>query len=76
MTLFFVRLKLKADPQQYSPIYNIGKVSAPILFVNGDHDDLMDSTTQALLRFRQGSFIKHPEDYKDEKQSKEKKIYY
>ena len=41
MTLFFVRLKLKADPQQYSPIYNIGKVSAPILFVNGDHDDLV-----------------------------------
>ena len=45
-------------------------------FPNGDHDDLMDSTTQALLRFRQGSFIKHPEDYEDEKEAKEKKIYY
>jgi len=26
-------------------------------FPNGDHDDLVDSSTQALLRFRQGGFI-------------------
>jgi predicted phage terminase large subunit-like protein len=26
-------------------------------FPNGDHDDLVDSTSQALLRFRQGGFI-------------------
>jgi predicted phage terminase large subunit-like protein len=25
-------------------------------FPNGDHDDLVDSTSQALLRFRQGRF--------------------
>ena len=71
-----------------APLFEAGLVWAPDTkwaeevmeecaeFPNGDHDDLMDSTTQALLRFRQGSFIKHPEDYKDEKRSKEKKIYY
>ncbi len=26
-------------------------------FPNGDHDDLVDSTSQALLRFRQGGFM-------------------
>ena len=26
-------------------------------FPSGDHDDLVDSTTQALLRFRQGGFV-------------------
>jgi hypothetical protein len=25
-------------------------------------DDLVDSTTQAVMRFRQGGFIAHPED--------------
>jgi hypothetical protein len=24
---------------------------------------LVDSTTQALMRFRQGGFVQHPEDY-------------
>jgi predicted phage terminase large subunit-like protein len=31
-------------------------------FPNGDHDDLVDSTTQALLRFRQGGFIQLDSD--------------
>jgi predicted phage terminase large subunit-like protein len=31
-------------------------------FPNGDHDDLVDSTTQALLRFRQGGFIRLDSD--------------
>jgi phage terminase large subunit-like protein len=26
-------------------------------FPNGDHDDMVDSTTQALMRFRAGNFI-------------------
>jgi len=34
-------------------------------FPNGDHDDLVDSTSQALLRFRQGGFIKLASDEKD-----------
>jgi hypothetical protein len=35
-------------------------------FPYGDHDDLVDSTTQAIMRFRQGGLIDHPEDYVDE----------
>ena len=35
-------------------------------FPYGDHDDLVDSTTQALLRFRQGNFIQLESDYKDD----------
>ena len=34
-------------------------------FPNGDHDDLVDSTSQALLRFRQGGFIQIPTDEPD-----------
>jgi hypothetical protein len=32
--------------------------------------------TQALMRFRQGGFIEHPEDYIDEKIIHEEKEYY
>jgi predicted phage terminase large subunit-like protein len=35
-------------------------------FPNGDHDDLVDSTSQALLRFRQGGFISVGSDEEDE----------
>ena len=35
-------------------------------FPYGDHDDLVDSMTQAMLRFRQGNFVVHPEDYEPE----------
>lgn len=35
-------------------------------FPNGDNDDLVDSTTLALIRFRQGGFIQLPSDEKDE----------
>ena len=34
-------------------------------FPLGEHDDLVDSTVQALLRFRQGGFVSHPDDYDD-----------
>ena len=48
-------------------------------FPSGTNDDLVDSTTLALLRFRQGGFIKLPSDEADEdifyKYSK-KKAYY
>ncbi len=37
-------------------------------FPHGDHDDLVDSMTMAVMRFRQGGFITHPEDYVIEKQ--------
>jgi len=35
-------------------------------FPNGDHDDMVDSTTQALLRFRSGNFISLGTDHDDE----------
>jgi len=37
---------------------------------------LVDSTTQALMRFRQGGFVQHPEDYVEESDSKPKRVYY
>jgi len=35
-------------------------------FPNGDHDDLVDSTSQALLRFRHGGLVTMPNDEPDE----------
>jgi len=35
-------------------------------FPVGEHDDFVDTTTQALLRFRQGNFISLDSDMKDE----------
>ena len=45
-------------------------------FPYGDHDDLVDSMTMAVMRFRQGGFLPHPEDYEDEKQPPRKMEYY
>ena len=41
MTLFFVRMKLGVDPEPYSPAHNINRVTAPVLIINGDQDDLV-----------------------------------
>lgn len=35
-------------------------------FPNGDHDDFVDTTSQALMRFRQGGFIRLDSDEPDE----------
>ena len=45
-------------------------------FPYGDHDDLVDSMTQAVMRFRQGGFLEHPEDYLDEPLPETKRVYY
>ena len=48
-------------------------------FPNSDHDDLVDSSTQALIRFRQGGFLRLPSDEPDEPQyfkSKKNAGYY
>lgn len=46
-------------------------------FPNSDHDDLVDSSTQALLRFRKGGFIPLASDEQDEPlQFRRKKAYY
>ena len=48
-------------------------------FPSGANDDLVDATTLAIARFRQGGFIKLPSDEKDEVQlfrsSREKRLY-
>ena len=71
-----------------APVFESGMVWAPetkfaeevieecAAFPHGDNDDLVDSMTQAVMRFRQGGLIKHPEDYKDEKQEPRKMVYY
>ena len=35
-------------------------------FPNSDHDDLVDSSTQALIRYRKGGFVRLPTDGQDE----------
>jgi len=45
-------------------------------FPNGDHDDLVDSSSQALLRFRQGGFITIDSDEEDEPFYRQKMEYY
>ena len=45
-------------------------------FPYGDHDDLVDSMTQAVMRFRQGGFIEHPEDEQDSPLPQQQRVYY
>jgi len=45
-------------------------------FPNSDHDDLVDSSTQALLRFRQGGFISTQNDDEEEYVVRAKADYY
>ena len=71
-----------------APVFESGMVWAPqqkfaeevieecAAFPHGDNDDLVDSMTQAVMRFRQGGLIKHPEDYEEEKQTPKKHEYY
>jgi len=45
-------------------------------FPNGEHDDLVDSMTCALARYRQGGFVRIPSDEQDEPVSRRKAAYY
>jgi predicted phage terminase large subunit-like protein len=45
-------------------------------FPVGEHDDLVDSSTQALLRFRQGGFLRLSTDEEDEPMYKRTAAYY
>ena len=45
-------------------------------FPYGDHDDLVDSMTQAVMRFRQGGFVTHPDDEKDNALPRTERTYY
>jgi predicted phage terminase large subunit-like protein len=72
-----------------SPLFEAGMVWAPdevwaeelveevAAFPNGEHDDLVDSMTQALMRYRQGNFIQLPtDDWEDSDQSVKVAAYY
>tara|TARA_B110000444_G_scaffold255035_1_gene288627 strand:+ start:152 stop:1630 length:1479 start_codon:yes stop_codon:yes gene_type:complete len=71
-----------------APLFESGMIWAPdekfaqevieecAAFPFGDHDDLVDSTTQAIMRFRQGGLLKHPEDYVIEERKPIKRNYY
>jgi len=71
-----------------APLFESGMIWAPeqkfaeevieecAAFPHGDHDDLVDSMTQAVMRFRQGGFVAHPEDYVEEKRELVKRDYY
>jgi predicted phage terminase large subunit-like protein len=45
-------------------------------FPSGEHDDLVDSMTQALLRYRRGGFIRLESDYEDEPREFRRKVAY
>ena len=45
-------------------------------FPVGEHDDLVDSSTQALLRFRQGGFVRVPTDEEEEEFKVKRAEYY
>ena len=45
-------------------------------FPSGDHDDLVDSMSQALLRYRRGGFIQLASDEEDEPREHRKKMAY
>jgi predicted phage terminase large subunit-like protein len=45
-------------------------------FPNGDHDDLVDSSSQALMRFRLGGFISIDSDEEDEPINYRRKVAY
>jgi predicted phage terminase large subunit-like protein len=71
-----------------APLFEAGLIWAPdetfaeevieecASFPYGDHDDLVDSMTMAIMRFRQGGFLPHPEDYEIEKTEPRKREYY
>jgi predicted phage terminase large subunit-like protein len=72
-----------------APLFESGQIWAPVdkefaqevieecaAFPYGDHDDLVDSMTQAVMRFRQGGFVDHPDDFMDEPASHTTKEYY
>jgi len=78
-----VRVNAVAD------IFASGKVWAPdtrwarevieemASFPVGEHDDYVDTTTQALLRYRQGGFINLDSDEQEEKRYfRRRKSYY
>jgi phage terminase large subunit-like protein len=69
-------------------LFKSGKVWAPDMrwahevieqmaaFPNAAHDDLVDSSTQALIRFRQGGFVRLDSDEPEGTVYRKKAAYY
>jgi predicted phage terminase large subunit-like protein len=78
----FVRLNSVTD------LFKSGKVWCPetrwadevveqmASFPNSEHDDLVDSSTQALIRFRAGGFLRLDTDEEDEPRHFRRKVPY
>jgi len=49
MVLFFIKRKLGVDSNLYSPSVNVGKLKCPVLFINGDNDDLVSTKEASKL---------------------------
>jgi predicted phage terminase large subunit-like protein len=77
-----------ARANSIAPILESGMVWAPetewadelieecAAFPNGDHDDMVDSTTQALMRFRAGNFIALNTDEEDDSSDAHEEMEY
>ena len=72
-----------------APIFESGAVYAPVdrrwaeevieecaAFPFGDHDDYVDSTTQALMRYRQGYYVELKDDFADEERIRDNRRKY
>jgi predicted phage terminase large subunit-like protein len=72
-----------------SPLFEAGMVWVPdelfadelieevAAFPNGEYDDLVDSMTQALMRYRQGNFVQLPTDsWENDESSARVRVYY
>tara|TARA_R110002033_G_scaffold62146_2_gene112886 strand:- start:1191 stop:1418 length:228 start_codon:yes stop_codon:yes gene_type:complete len=71
-----------------APVFESGMVFAPkrmfaeemieecASFPFGKNDDLCDTMTQAIMRFREGGFLSLSSDYEDEDRSVRQRIYY
>ena len=73
-----------------APLFESGAVWAPrdkrwaeevieecAAFPFGDHDDYVDSMTQALMRYRQGYYVELKDDFKEEKETyRHNRTYY
>lgn len=71
-----------------APIFEAGMVYAPdrlfseemieecAAFPFGKNDDLCDTMTQALMRFREGGFVSLDNDYEDDEREPRQRVYY
>jgi hypothetical protein len=68
---------LRQDLSGYPQLDGLKKLLEEIAgFPFASHDDLVDSTVMALMRFRQGGFIRLPTDEVDDEPTYRRKVDY